>query len=742
MGAATPILTSFNAGELEKTLDGRTDLQKYAQGCKLLENFMPIVQGPLVRRGGSRYVSGTKTQSVRSWIRRFEFSATQAYLIEFGNQYVRFYTLHGVVLSGGPPYEVVSPYDEAHLTNPDGTCALSITQSGDVLYIGNMYRTIKPQKLTRLGATNWVFSEYRPKTGPLIEMNDTTTSIYASAQTGSVTLEASSGIFAATDVGRLVRLEPQHLNVHPWEQDKAYIIGDLVRSNAKTYKALNAKTSGSSPPIHEYGQAYDGKDGVLWEYQDSGYGMVRLTGFTDADTVTGDVVVDQGSGLLMLPVGVVGSGSTTKRWTLGAWSDTTGYPGVVEQWRGRLAWFQGQRYAISVPADFENMSADFFGIQSADCAIWDILQSEDVNDVNWACECEKKLLVGTPGGEFALGEITSSDPLGPGNIEALRQTRRRSRAIRPMVVDSAVIFIQRAGRRMLSMDFDVAIDKFKTTDLAVLARHITRSGIIDMAYQAEPYSQLWCVLGNGLLAALTLDQEQNVIGWHRHPIGGSAIVESVAVIPAPSGDRDEVWIQARRSINGSTKRYVEYIERPWEFGDPQADAFYVDSGLTYSGAPTMTITGLDHLEGEVVQVLADGARHPDRTVVAGAITLQVLAILVHVGKKAPARMISMRLEAGAQQGTSQGKTKRVHQVTVRLLDALGGQVGVSGCPLSEIQYRDSRVPMGSPPAIVESQDFPMPVESGYERECRIEVLQDQPFPMTIAAVIPELRTYE
>jgi hypothetical protein len=734
MARSSPILSTFNAGEFDKTLEGRVDLAKYAQGCKVLENFLPLVQGPAQRRGGFRFVQEVKDSGDRVWVRKFEFSATQAYQLEFGDLYVRFYALHGVVLDGIAVYEIVSPYNVADLTNADGTCALSISQSGDVLYIANAMRTYKVQKLTRVTETSWTFTDYAPDTGPFIEQNDTATTLYASAQTGSVTLQSSTDIFSSTDIGRLVRLDPQNLDIHPWEQGKAYAINDLARFDGKTYKALNAKTAATTPPIHEEGNAYDGQDGVQWAFQDAGYGIARITAFTDANTVTATVIKQ-------LPSSVVGSGNATKRWALGAWSTTTEYPAVVTQFRNRLALGGKLRYWLSVPQDFNDMSGDIFGQTTTDCAIWGILQAEDVNNILWMMESEK-LLIGTPGGEFALGEITTSDPLGPDNVKVVRQTKRRSRSVTPVIVDTAVIFIQRAGRRMLGLDFDVTIDRFKSQDLAVLAKHITRSGIIDMAYQAEPDSLIWCVLGNGGLVALTLDQEQNVIGWHRHPIGGSGIVESVSVIPAPDGARDEVWICVRRTINGVTKRYVEFLEPPYEEGDDQDSVFYVDSGLTYDGVATTTITGLSHLEGETVQVVADGASHPNRTVSAGAIALARSASVVHVGLACPARLVSMRIESGSQDGTAQGKMKRAHQLVVRLLDTLGGKCGLYGQPLTEIQFRTPSMPMDEPPTIATSIDKVVDVGGDYERDLRIEVRQDQPFPMTVAAIMPRMRTYE
>jgi hypothetical protein len=124
------------------------------------------------------------------------------------------------------------------------------------------------------------------------------------------------------------------------------------------------------------------------------------------------------------------------------------------------------------------------------------------------------------------------------------------------------VYVQRAGRKLLSLDYVIERDKFASTDLAVLAERITRTGIIATAFQGEPHQIVWCLLGNGKLLGFTYNQEQQVTGWHRHPIGGNGFVESIASIPAPDGNREELWLIVSRTINGATHRYVEYFERP------------------------------------------------------------------------------------------------------------------------------------------------------------------------------------
>jgi len=786
---ASPLTTSLNAGEFSPTLEARSDLSKYPAACKLIENFYLTVQGPAQRRAGSRYVVPVKDEATGAWLVRFEFSATQAFILEFGNLYVRFYAQHGQVLTSGvsaysgitaytvgdlvssagvvyyciaattgnaPPnvtywyaltgaiYEIPSPYAFAALTNEDGSCALDFDQSGDRLYIAHQSETVKPYQLTRYANTRWIFAEYAPNQGPFETENTGATTIQANSSTGTPTLTASANTFAPTDVGRLIRLQVQNLDVQPWETNKGYVINDLARFDGKTYKALNNATSGTSPPVHERGNAYDGKGAVQWAYQDAGYGIARITTYVSPTQVTATVIVDAVNGLNQLPAGVVSSSTT--RWRLGAWSDTSGYPSSVTFFKSRLHWGKSLRFDASVPNDFENMSGDFFGQITLDSAISEQVQSQDVNKILWM-EGVDRLVIGTGGGEFIVGPQTATQAYGPGNISIDKQSKKRSRGIPPLAVDTSLCYVQRAGRKLLSLNYVIERDRFVSTDLAVLAERITRSGIIAVAYQGEPHSILWCVLGNGKLLGFTYNQEQQVTGWHRHPIGGSGFVESIATIPAPDGDREELWLIVRRTINGSTHRYIEFIEKTWEGedqdgtpGDDQADAFYVDSGLTYDGAPTTTITGATHLIGETVQLLVDGAAHPDKVVSnTGTVTLDRAGSVVQLGLQAIARWVPLKIDAGAADGTAHGKMQRTDRLAVRFVDTLGGKAGIHGGHLDDMSVRSPATPMNQPPEItsgVFSIDFP----GMWDRNAYIEIRQEQPFPMTIGGVMPILHT--
>lgn len=679
MSKVSPIFESLNAGELSPLLEGRTDFAKYKKGLKLCENWIPLVQGPITRRPGTKFVAEVKTSSKKVRLVAFEFSTTQAYIIEFGDQYCRFYKDRGQILSGGPAYEIVTPYVEADLAN------LYFAQSADVLYIA--HPSYAPRKLSRTGHTAWTLSTIDFSDGPYLATNTTSTTVTPSATTGTgITLTASASLFASTDVGRFVRV----------------------------------------------------KHSTTWGY-------AEITAFTSATQVTADVVSN------------FGATTASADWRLGVWSATTGYPAAVTFYGDRLFWGgctkYPQRIDGSVVGDYENFApSSTANVVADDNAVAYSLNANNVNVVKWMSDDEKGLIVGTVGGEWIVRPSNQGEALTPTNVNAKRSTRYGAKSgVTPIGAGKATLFVQRAGRKVRELAYVFEDDGFRAPDMTVTASHITKGGVVDMAYQLQPQSIVWAVRGDGVLLGFTYEREQEVLAWHKHPIGGAfgsggAVVESVAVIPNPAGDADELWLVVKRTINGSTKRYVEYLTAMWtdEEGGPtgdQADAFFVDSGLTYDGAAATTISGLDHLEGATVAILADGATHPSKTVSGGAITLDRSATTVQIGYGYQSNGWTERIEGGSQTGTAQGKTKRIGRIIVRLFQALGLKMGPNASNLDPLIFRTASDPMGAPPPLF-SGDKEINNPSTYEKEGRIYFRVDDPLPCTILALMPDVGVYD
>lgn len=700
MPKASPAQTNFTAGELSPRLEGRVDLSKYFNGACTLLNLVPQQQGGVQRRSGFRYVSDTKNNGVSSALLPFEFNVEQAYILEFGDFSCRFYRNHGQVVDGeGSVYEISTPYAKEDLFDGDGRCLIKTAQSADVLYL--CHPSHPPYTLSRTGHTNWTLEKLAFQDGPYLSTNtqSTTLSSSASAVGSGRTLFASANLFVETDVGRLVRK----------------------------------------------------KNGGGW-----GWGII--TEFISATQVTWQI---------KSPV----TASASKEWRFGVWSGTTGYPTCVTFFQDRLylagAKLYPQRLDGSVTGDYANFSPSkpANGTVEDTNAVAFTLNANNVNVIRWMIDDDKGLVVGSVGGEWLVSPSSLGEALTPSNIQARRSTTRGSANVQPVQAADAILFVQRAGRKVRELAYVFEADGFRSPDMTLLAEHITESGISGLSYQQEPDSVVWAVRRDGALLGMTYEREQEVVAWHRHVVGGTsnqegthpARIESIAVIPSPDGNRDEVWAVVQRWVDGQIRCSVEYMEAPFTalaqnplqsdlnykeaILSRQRDAFFVDGGLSYRGAPASVISGLNHLEGELVQVLADGATHPDLRVSNGSIELMRPASVVHVGLGYRSVLETMRLEAGAADGTAQGKTKRIHRAVIRFHQTLGAQFGPNAQALDRIEFRSGLDLMDTPPPLFDGDklvDWP----GDYETEGRMTIIQDEPLPMTVLAVFPQVHTQD
>jgi len=666
-------LTNFTGGELSPRLDGRNDIAKYNSGCKTLENMIVYPHGSATRRSGTQFVSEVKDSTKKTRLISFEFSTIQTYVLEFGNQYIRFYKDNGQILSGGSAYEIASPYLEAELFD------IKFAQSADTMYI--CHPNHHPRKLTRTGHTNWTLTNDVIINGPFMDHNVETTTANPSSKTvgstSTVTFSAVTGInsnqgFLSTDVGRLLHIKDGH---------------------------------------------------------------IKITSVTSTTVVVGTVIVD---------LNIVNTATTD--FAMGSFSDTTGYPSCVTFFEQRLVLaatiVQPQTLFFSRSADYENFDDKYHETVADDDAIVYTIASNQVNAIRFMT-ATRTLIIGTAGGEFAVNGAGVGEAITPTNILINKQSNHGSANVDGIAVGNATLFLQRAKRKIRELAFNFDVDGYVAPDLTILAEHVTESGITQMAYQEEPNSIIWCVRADGQLLGFTYQREQQVTAWHRHIIGGAfgsgnAVVESVEVLPTDDSEY-QVWVIVKRTINGATKRYVEYLH-DLNFDETDDTSFnYLDSQLAYDGSATTTISGLSHLEGQEVSILANGATHPNKTVSSGAITLDRSATKVKVGLPYVSLLQTMRIDAGSQNGTSQSKTKRIYEITARLYESIGVEIGPDLDNMERIPFRSSANAMNSGVSVF-TGDKDVEFRGNYETDGFIVVRQTQPLPLTILSLYPKLQT--
>lgn len=750
---ALPIYTSFNAGYLSPLLGGRPDLEAWNAGLRDCSNVIARVQGALERAAGTVFTSEVKNSGDRVWLVPFIFSTLDAFVLEFGPLYLRFYRNRGVFRDNSDlVYEIATPYTADDLTRADGSFGVRFEQSLDVVYLA--CATKRPRVLTRASNTTWTLDLLTLEGGPFQDQNEvktvTMTVAGASLEEGAtVTVTATGGNpFLPEHVGGQLELELKDgSNVRAWQTRTGVDVGDKRLAGFKYYEctaigpvdtADKPAVTGEEIPVHTRGEYWDGTGeeqkgdgavgsiGAKWKYLHAGYGWLEITGYTDAQTVTGVVKSTLPDEL---------TSDATYRWSLPAWSDADGWPDIVCFFKERLTFIRGQQVWHSVSGGFDDFKLEEFGVVRPDSAVALSIQSGRGNGVEWAMPTRDILFLGTGAAEHTLGPQTTQVPYGPGNAQQAPETRWGGCGITPIVVGSSPVFVEKSGRRLRMMT--ASQEGFDALDLNRYAG-LLPSRVVSMVWQQTPYEVVWCALANGELWGLTLRSEDKVLGWHKHNVGG--LVEALAVIPSPDGDRDDLWMVVKRSVNGVDRRYVEYRAQEYEEGAERALAVYTTSSLTYDGPATTTLTGLAHLEGETVKVLVGGAAHPDRLVSGAAISLDRPATKAVVGKAMPYKGKLMPIEAGSPSGTSQGQTKRINAITTRLLNTLSGRIGSDFGETDPFEFRGHGDAMDAPPPLF-TGDLKTDFRGDYEGQATIAFEGDDCFPFTLIALIPEVTTY-
>ena len=425
-------------------------------------------------------------------------------------------------------------------------------------------------------------------------------------------------------------------------------------------------------------------------------------------------------------------------------SGTDNYPSVVTFFEQRLVFAatnnNPQTLWFSKSADYLNFTT---GTNADDALIYTIA-SNQVNNIRYL-SATRVLTIGTSGGEYVL-TTTNNGPITPTTTQIRKYSNYGSANTEPVQVADVTLFLQRGNRKVREFKYigEVNTAGYQAPDLTVLAEHITEGGLESFAYQQEPENIVWAIRADGALVGLTYRREEEVVAWHKHTIGGtfsggSAVVESIATLPTDTGN-DELYMIVKRTINSVTRRYVERMKN-FDFGSNTTSAFFVDSGLSYSGSAVSSFSTLYHLEGETVSVLANGASHANKAVSSASIALDFSATTAAIGYGYTSNMQTLRIESGSSDGTSQGKPKRIHGITVRLFETVGVEVGNDSSETDRIFFRDSSMDMDAAvPLFSGDKDVEFP--GGFDDDDRIYLQQTQPLPLTVLALYPRMNTFD
>lgn len=741
-------LTSFNAGELSPRMIGRTDVSQYFKGCRTLSNFLVTPYGAVERRPGTVFLGRAKSDKVR--LVPFVFSSEVSFVLEFGHNCCRFFSGRQQVMKDGVPLEIETPY------TADDLVKIKFIQSADVMTIVHPDHPVR--ELRRTAELVFELTEKTFQFPPVLDPNiDDEFTFTPSGREGDITLSTSKDFFEVGNVGGFVQL------IHTRKEssiDKDFVsnitsetlevfgfwtftthgtwTGEIhiersfdngntwytYRSYSST-KDSNVNTSGTEElenvlyrmRMSDYEQSSTGTlklcRAVLTNPDFVTTGVVKITAVTDPRNASGTVIKK------------LGSTEKTAEWNEGAWSNRRGFPGSIAYYEERMifggTYHSPQTIWGSKTGDWDN----FLLSEKDDAGLEFTLSSDTVNTITWLCGHKDALIIGTLDSEWTLSGSTQDAALTPSNFRVRRQSVYGSGNINALLVADTLLFIQRGERKVREFAYSFEKDGFVAPDITILADHITHSRIKEVALQQQPDTILWCVLGNGTLAALTYERDQEVIGWHRHYTQGKIL--SAAVIP------DEVTKDLYLAVERQNGTFIEVMS-PREFEGIE-NACFLDSAVTVKGEGLREVSGLEHLEGQTVSLLADGAACSPRQVTAGKITLDDEAATVTVGLSFESLLVTMPIEMDLQNGSSQLRKKSVGELRLRVYDSVGGEVCCGQDRWQIIVSRDVLEDHMDAAVTPKTAPYTFNLLSGYESECSVKVRQTDPLPFNMSSLV-------
>lgn len=795
-------INAFTRGEWAPELQGRADLDGYTLACRKLENVLVPHTGSGSRRPGFQHLGACASASARPELIPFDFNGTpdQAYMLELGNLVMRFWYDGGLIedpASPGNPYTKATPWGTAelpdvrwvqrgdvmylaHVEHPPQKLTRSAHASWTLeaapLEDGPYLRedpslgiVLTPGARTGTGvalaASSALFESGHAGAPFRLGYDDPDGDLkWGWGKIKTVTSGTAATIDIEEPFGAEVIEDPEFdQGIGGWADKSSDTSVSFIGYDAAN-KRLTLTQGASSFARAEYkADVSTGKSYSVQIVVDAVPNHLRLYATTAEDgggstvLATKDITAPGAYAYSITPTKTPiyftldTNGATsgdvdavtafrvgytnlaTSHWREGAFSDKRGYPSVV--------WLYEERLYLGAPA--ENPNAHFlskagqwenFGPGDlADDALEHYVTGGGLGAILWVADSED-LLLGANAAEmrYSGGDSGLSAEEPP---QSRRQSSIGSAARTIAQVGNQIIFVGRSAKRVHALGFDLAQSRYTAPELTMLARHVAAEGVRRMAWQQNPGGLLWCCMDDGSLASCTYLPEQNVVAWVRHPMDNGA-VESLAVIPGIVGD--DLYAAIRRTINGSTVRYMERLAQAQDFTKKTsaAGAVLLDCCLVYSGAAKAAFTGLTHLANTAVHVLADGAVKLGLTVAAdGSLTLPAAASEVCIGL--PYTSIIQPMKLKPQRTTSSpstGNKKRVVSVDAEFLATAGAEIAGGDTDGTFEMVLSTSI---AAPALKSGMVNKL-VSSSYSTEGLVTIRQQYPLPMTVTSIAPNV----
>lgn len=752
---------SFTSGEIAPALQSRADLTKYATGLNLCKNYFIRSQGGVYSRPGFRYIGELDDSTKKGRLIPFSFNTEQTYVLVFEDMKVRVVKDGGFVLKTA----TISGVTQANpavvtATAHDFNNGESVTISGVV-------------GMTELNGNTYTVANATANTFELQGIDSTAFTAYVSG--GTVVSDAifelatpyteselpDLGFTQSADVMTIVHPSHDPRNLNRMADDDWTLTVINYGSTVTAPVISSVVTTGSGPGTYSKTYTYvvtavDSEGVESLASTSSSITTASLTTTAGARITWGAVAgadyyrVYKDPSINTSVYGWIGdsNGTTFDDFNIAPITsdappeDRQPFTGADNKPAAVTYYQQRQIFANTnnePQATFTTQTNNFNSLRTSnpardDDAVTFTIAARQVNEIRHLLPLDSLILL-TSGGEWIMTEGQDA-VLTPATIGVRPQSYNGASKVPPVVINSTALYVQEKGARIRDLGYEFSSDKYTGNDLSLMSEHLFEGKqITAMTFAAEPYSIVWCVRDDGVLLGLTYQREHQVWGWHQHTTDGE--FESITSIT--EGDRDAVYVIVKRHVNGSDVRYVERLE-PRE-SEVSADAFYVDSGLTYSGAAATVISGLDHLEGKTVKILADGYTVPDQVVTSGQITLQRAAEKVQVGLGYIPAMELLDIDTPQQSQTLKARSMSVSKVTIEVEKSRGGFVGPrkdDGSTGEMLEIKPRFDADGYDPIALRTFKQEIFIDSLWSKGGGVRIEQRDPLPMAILSVIPQV----
>ena len=718
------ITTNFTAGEFSPRLRGRSDLEKLNASAELLRNVVIMKQGGATLRPPLDFLGEIKVSSETARPIDFVYSRDDAYVLVFGHLTMQVIRSGAYVESSpGVRYEITTPYTQSMLASID------YTQGADTMIL--THGSVVTQRLRRFAHALWVLdaTPFAPSAMAETGHRSATVSMTISATTVGAgrTLTASATFFCDADVGRVIG----------WGGGAATLtaVGSATSATATVTAAFASASAAANEWLLEgtpqSACTASAKDPVGiamtltlaaggWRVADIGKhveinaGLVRITNVAAHNALVADgVIVNELASTVAAPANA---------WILkgDVWNAVDGYPRTCTFYEQRLWLAATAKYPQTEWGSRSGLFFNFTPGPEDDAAVAKTVASDQVNPIQFLVSAASLIALGYDGEFEARGGIEK--PISQANMQIKLQTEYGSAAVRPETVGKEVLHVERGGKALRSL-FPLQVEGYDSNDVSVFSEHLLRGGVKFIAFEQRPESVLWVGTTDGAMHALTFNTEQKIVAWASGATDG--VVEWAVTIP--EGSADVTYCLVRRTIDGSTKRYIEKLN--W-----QAERGWHDSRVYQTDSPAKVVwDGFDHLEGETVRAHADGIYVGTFEVVGGEITLPRTALTLSAGLGYDARIISQAPEVGTGSGTSQGQTMSTSSIKVRVLETIGMNIQGENVPFS--QFGPSLLDQAPQPftGIKDVLDY-----GWADGESPLELAQEQGYPWTILSIVRTL----